>query len=154
MQAAFDDARERRDAAAIEVERTQERLRAAEEAEAETRGAHERTLARLNEADARMAAVAEQLGRLGAQARAAKAEAERHAVQLEQAHGRMEIDSEELASLTERLAAAQAEPEQFEADTRQAQERRDEDEAAARVARAKETEARHDVNQKATNFKS
>ncbi|BDZ61480.1 chromosome partition protein Smc [Demequina sediminis] len=142
VQAAFDDARERRDAAAIEVERTQERLRAAEEAEAETRGAHERTLARLNEADARMAAVAEQLGRLGAQARAAKAEAERHAVQLEQAHGRMEIDSEELASLTERLAAAQAEPEQFEADTRQAQERRDEDEAAARVARAKETEAR------------
>ncbi|WP_062526504.1 chromosome segregation protein SMC [Demequina rhizosphaerae] len=142
VQAAFDDAREKRDVAAAQVERTEELLRAAEETEAEARGLHERTLARLNEADARMAAVAEQLGQLGAQARAAKAEAERFTDQLDQAHGRMKADEDELASLTERLAAAQAEPEQFEADTREAQERRDEDEANARTARAKETEAR------------
>ncbi|WP_062522860.1 chromosome segregation protein SMC [Demequina silvatica] len=142
VQAAFDDAREKRDAAATRVEQTEQRLRAAEETESETRGHHERTLARLTEADARMAAAAEKLGRLGAQARGAKAEAERFTEQLEQAHGRMKADEDELASLTDRLAAAQAEPEQFEADTRAAQERRDDDEADARTARAKETEAR------------
>ncbi|WP_062384978.1 chromosome segregation protein SMC [Demequina iriomotensis] len=142
VQAAFDDARERRDAAAGELALAQERLAAAEATETETRGVHERTLARLNEADAKAAAAAEQLGRLGAQARSAKAEVERFTEQLELAHGRVAADADDLASLTERLAAAQAEPEQFEADTRAAQERRDEDEAMARDARAKETEAR------------
>ncbi|WP_062301179.1 chromosome segregation protein SMC [Demequina subtropica] len=142
MQAAYDDARDKRDAAAAELEKAQERLADAEVAEAEARGLHERTLARLTEADAKVAAVADQLSRLGAEARAAKAEVERFTVQLEQARERLATDEDELASLTERLAAAQAEPEQFEADTREAQERRDADEAAARDARAKETEAR------------
>ncbi|WP_296667004.1 chromosome segregation protein SMC [Demequina sp.] len=142
MQAALDDARIKRDAAAAVVEETQFGIRGAEAAEADARSEHERTLARLNESDARMAAVAEQLGQLGAQARAAKGEAERLSHQLELAHGRMSSDADELASLTERLSGAQAEPEQFEADTRAAQEARDRDEADARVARAKETEAR------------
>jgi len=142
MQAALDDARAKRDAAVAVVEETQFTIRGAEAAEEEARAHHERTLARLNESDARMAAVAEQLGQLGAQARAAKNEAERLTEQRAQAQARMSEDAEELAGLTERLAAAQAEPEQFEADTREALERRDADEAAARATRAHETEAR------------
>ncbi|MDN4477228.1 chromosome segregation protein SMC [Demequina sp. SYSU T00039] len=142
MQAAFDDARERRDAAVAELETLETRLATAEREEAETRAGHERTLARLNESDARMAAVAEQLGQLGAQARAARNEADRLDVQLEQAHERMAADAQELESLAERLAGAQAEPEQFEADTAEALERRNEDEESAKAARARETEAR------------
>jgi chromosome segregation protein len=89
-----------------------------------------------------MAAVAEQLGQLGAQARAAKAEAERLTSQVEAALARMETDQTELTSLTERLRAAQAQPEQTEAETAAAQTQRDEDAATASAGRAHETEAR------------
>jgi len=142
LQAALDDARAKRDAAAAEVEKTSFAIRSAEEAEVEARTRHDIALERLNESDARMAAVAEQLGQLGAQARAALAEAERLTTQIDEAHARTEADQAELASLTERLRAAQAEPEQTEAETVQAQAKRDEDAAAATSARAHETEAR------------
>ncbi|WP_174435630.1 chromosome segregation protein SMC [Demequina flava] len=142
MQAAHDEARAKRDAAAKQVEKITQDLADAEEATADARSHHERTLERLNESDAKMAAVAEQLGHLGASARAAKADSERHVGQIEAAQARMAEQSEELKSLTERLAAAQAEPEQTEADTREAQTQRDDDEASARSARARETEAR------------
>ena len=142
MQAALDDARTKRDASAAVVEQTQFSIRTAEDAESSTRTHHELTLERLNESDARMAAVAEQLGQLGAQARAARGEAERLVTQLDQAHARMATDAEELASLAERLRAAQAEPEQTEADTADAQRERDADAQAAVGARAHETEAR------------
>ena len=142
IQAQYDEAVEKRDAAARRYEEATFELKAAEEREAAAREAQEITLARLNESDARMAAVAEQLGHLSASARAAKADAERLTVQLEEANARLAVDHEELASLVERLAAAQAEPEQTEADTRIAQEERDADAQAAADARARETEAR------------
>jgi len=142
MQAALDDARTKRDAAAAQVEQTSFAIRGAEDAEATTHARHEATLERLNESDARIAAVAEQLGQLGAQARAARGEAERLEEQIAQAHTRIEADQGELASLAERLRAAQAEPEQTEAETGQAQESRDALAEAAKAARAHETEAR------------
>jgi chromosome segregation protein len=142
MQAAFDDARAKRETAAAEVEKTSFAIRAAEEAESSARSRHDLALGRLNESDARMAAVAEQLGQLGAQARAAKAEAERLTAQIDAAHARMAEDQTELTSLTERLRAAQAEPAQTEAETGTAHERRDADALAATAARAHETEAR------------
>ncbi|WNM23452.1 chromosome segregation protein SMC [Demequina capsici] len=142
MQAALDDARERRDEAARRVEATSFEIRAAEEAEQSTHARFQATLDRLNESDARMSAVAEQLGHLNASARAARAEAERLQVQLEEAAERTRVDQEALAELTERLTAAQAEPEQFEADVAQAQEVRAADTRSATAARAKETEAR------------
>ncbi|MGC4174739.1 chromosome segregation protein SMC [Demequina sp.] len=142
MQAAFEDARAKREAASAEVEKTSFAIRAAEDAEVGARTRHDVAMERLNESDARMAAVAEQLGQLGAQARAAKAEAERLTSQIADAHSRMEADQTELTSLADRLRAAQAEPEQTQAETVNAQAKRDEDAAAATAARAHETEAR------------
>ncbi len=142
MQAALDDARVRRDAAVADVEATTFAIRAAEEAEVRALSRHEGTMERLNESDARMTAVAEQLGRLGSQARAARSEAERLAAQLDAAHSRIAADHDELASLAERLGAAEAEPSQTEADTASAHAARDADAEAARAARARETEAR------------
>ena len=142
LQAAYDDACVNRDEAARLAESKQFALRAASDAEEAAREVHDATLARLNESDARMSAVAEQLGHLSASARAARADEERLASQIDEAVARVGADQEELAGLVERLAAAQAEPEQTEADTKAAQIRRDEDEEAARLARARETEAR------------
>jgi chromosome segregation protein len=142
IQAQFDEATQKRDEAARRFEQATFELKAAEDREAAARESHEITLARLNESDARMAAVAEQLGHLGASARAARADEERLTVQLDEANARIAVDHEELASMVERLAAAQAEPEQTEADTRAAQEARDADAQRAVEARARETEAR------------
>ncbi|MDE0573438.1 chromosome segregation protein SMC [Demequina sp. B12] len=142
MQAALDEARTKRDEAARTVDTTEAALSDAQEAESDARAHHGLTLERLNESDARMASVAEQLGHLGASARAARADSERLVGQIEAAQARMAEQSEELVGLTQRLAAAQAEPEQTESDTHDAQVKRDEDEAAARAARARETEAR------------
>jgi len=142
LQGAMDEARAKREVAAAEVEKASFAIRAAEEAESQARTRHDISLERLNESDARMAAVAEQLGQFGAQARAAKAEAERATEQIDAAHARMETDQADLASLAERLRAAQAEPEQTEAETATAHEKRDADAAAATAARAHETEAR------------
>lgn len=142
LQAAYDDACAHRDEAARVAQSKQFELRTATEAEQSAHDVHDGTLARLNESDARMAAVAEQLGHLSASARAARADEERLAGQIDEAAARVAADQEELAGLVERLGAAQAEPEQTEADTKAAQIRRDEDEEAARLARARETEAR------------
>ncbi len=142
MQAAFDEARNRRDEAARTVERTTFEVKEAETREESTRDRHAVTLGRLHESDAKLAAVAEQLGQLGAAVRAAKGEADRLREQLEAARVRIESEQLDLTGLTERLAAAQAEPEQTEADTAEAQRRRDADAEAATAARAAETEAR------------
>lgn len=142
MQAALDEARTRRDAAAATYEKVSFALTGAQARETEARERHDATLARLNESDAKMAAVAEQLGHLAASGRAARADAERLAQHIDEAHARIAADQEALAGLVERLTAAQAEPEQTEADTKAAQQRRDQDEETARQARARETEAR------------
>ena len=142
LQAALDDARAKREAASAEVEKTSFAIRAAEDAELKARSRHDVALERLNESDARMAAVAEQLGQLGGRARAAKAEAERATAQIDEALARMETDQADLTSLTERLRAAQAEPEQTASETATAHEKRDAEGVAATAARAHETEAR------------
>ncbi len=142
LQAAFDDACHRRDAGAHQVEQQQFALRGATQDEQTTNLAHEATLARLNESDARMSAVAEQLGHLSSSARSAAADSERLGSQMSEARVRIEANQAALAGLVERLGAAQAEPEQTESDTRSAQITRDEDSEAAQIARARETEAR------------
>ncbi len=142
VQAAFDEACERRDAASRVVETTTFEIRAAEQRESETHEAHDGALERLHESDAQMAAVAEHLGQLGAASRAAREEADRLRERLEAAQDRIRAEQGELGGLSERLGAAQAEPEQTEADTLVAQEKRDAHAEAAVLARAGETEAR------------
>lgn len=142
LQAAHDDAVHRRDEAARLAEQTQFALRAAADAEEQAGVAHEATLARLNESDARMAAVAEQLGHLSQTTRSANADAARLTAQIDDAGARIAANQVELAELVERLGAAQAAPEQTETDTKSAQIQRDDDAEAAQRARASETDAR------------
>ncbi|MDQ1684040.1 MAG: chromosome segregation protein [Frankiaceae bacterium] len=91
-----------------------ERLRFALSAAAEeTRRAQDDAddaLAALHESDARLAAVAERLGQLGAAARAAIEEAERLDAAIQAATAAREADLEGLAELEARLAAAEAAP--------------------------------------------
>ncbi len=142
VQAAYDEACEKRDGAARTVESATFEIRAAEARESEAKEAHDAALERLHESDAQMAAVAEHLGQLGAASRAAREEAERLKERLEAARERIGAEQAELTGLTERLAAAEAEPEQTEADTVAAQNKRDADGEATAAARAAETEAR------------
>ncbi len=142
MQAALDEAREHVTTATALVETTTFQIKAAEDREASASTAHEITMARLHDSDAQMAAVAEQLGQLGAASRAAKAESERVALALDEARTRIVSEQEELTSLTERLAGAEAEPEQTESNTQSAQNQRDAHGESAVAARAAETEAR------------
>nr|WP_237447562.1 chromosome segregation protein SMC [Nocardioides flavescens] len=67
-------------------------------------------LAKLHESDATLAAVAEELGQYGAQARAARGEAERLEGSLEQAQQAVGSEAEALSELEARLAAAESDP--------------------------------------------
>ena len=110
VQAAVDDAQSRLADATHRAERgrfdlvrqTQERQEASERVEA--------ALVRLHESDARMSAVAEQLGQLGVAARAALGETERTQAALVVAEQALGEDRDALAELDERLAAAEAAP--------------------------------------------
>ncbi|GAB3769612.1 chromosome segregation protein [Nocardioides ginsengisegetis] len=64
-------------------------------------------LAKLHESDATLAAVAEELGQYGSQARAARGEAERVAAAIEKAQAARDQDLAGLAELEERLARAE-----------------------------------------------
>lgn len=78
--------------------------------EAERLEAHKRVdvaLAKLHESDATLAAVAEELGQYGSQARAAKGEAERLAQAIAKAEAARDTDLAGLADLEQRLAAAE-----------------------------------------------
>ena len=138
VQAAVDEAAAQQQ----EAEQRHERL-AAEVAQAQTVVAHHQAevheaLAALHDSDARMAALAEQLGLLASASSAAEAEAGR----LEQARARAEEardrDLSGLAELKERLAAAEAAP----ADEEPSTEVRDRLVQTAADARATEVEAR------------
>ncbi|MCW2708455.1 MAG: hypothetical protein JWM22_2297, partial [Frankiales bacterium] len=138
VQAAVDEAAAQQQ----EAEQRHERL-AAEVAQAQTVVAHRQAevheaLAALHDSDARMAALAEQLGLLASASSAAEAEAGR----LEQARARAEEardrDLSGLAELEERLAAAEAAP----ADEEPSTEVRDRLVQTAADARATEVEAR------------
>lgn len=142
LQAALDQAR----SGAAEATATAERLRfeiaAATAEQQRARDEHDRTLARLNESDAALAAVAEQLGHLGSAVRAARAEADRVEASLTAASATLESDAAELADLTARLAVAEDEPVDTEATIAEATERRDTLAGLATGARSRETEAR------------
>jgi len=142
LQSALDEAKSARDEAAARETDGSAHL---ERARAERAAAQERyddTLARLGEADAARAAAAEQLGSLGAAARAAQAEADRHRAALEQAQARRAEDEIELEALVERMTIAEEEPDEGEGSIDDVQAQRDTAAAAATAARARETEAR------------
>lgn len=142
LQAALDEARAAFEEATERLGRTTEELVAARSELDAAQTRHDETQEQLSANDAALAAVAEQLGSLGASARAGRAEADRHRAALEQAQGRREEDELELAALVERLDVAEEEPEQAAEALEQVQGDRDEATAAASAARARETEAR------------
>jgi chromosome segregation protein len=94
-------------------------------------------LAKLHESDATLAAVAEQLGQFGSQARSARAEAERLETAIGNAEAARDQDLAGLVELEQRLSAAEEAPED-EPDTAE----RERLAEAARAARGHETEAR------------
>ncbi len=141
VQAAVDEAGARHDEAQQRHERLGFEVARAAAAVQEAKGRVEDALAALNDSDARMAAMAEQLGLLASAVRGAEAEAGR----LEQARVRAEEardrDLHGLAELEERLAAAEAAPLEEDPST----EVRDRLAAEATEARAAEVEARLSV---------
>ncbi|WP_218051882.1 chromosome segregation protein SMC [Cellulomonas algicola] len=142
LQAALDQARSGADEATATAERLRFEIAGATAEQQHARDEHDRTLARLNESDAALAAVAEQLGHLGSAVRAARAEADRVEASLTAASATLESDAAELADLTARLAVAEDEPVDTEATIAEATERRDSLAGLATGARSRETEAR------------
>ncbi|WP_454044257.1 chromosome segregation protein SMC [Cellulosimicrobium sp. Marseille-Q8652] len=142
LQSALDEARVAHGEATARAERARFALVAAREAETAARGRYEETLERLNESDAQLAAVAEQLGHLGAAARSAAAEAERARATLARASDGLDEARTALSALVERLDAAQDAPEQSEDALTDAGAERDRLAAGAVESRARETEAR------------
>jgi chromosome segregation protein len=137
--ASLEQARTELAAAVHDAERLRFQLAALRtEREAAARVADE-ALDRLHESDARMAAVAEQLGNLGQQSRAALAEAERIDRMLAASEQALADDRATLAELTERLNRANVDPVD---DADPSTDARDESARAAEVARRAEVEAR------------
>ena len=142
LHAAHEEASGEHDAAAARVERARFARSGAESA---VRDAEERvaaTLADLHASDARLSAVAERLGRLGAVQRTATERLDRARPAIERAEAEIATVTAELEELTDRLEVARQEPATAEADLGGAQEARDGAADAARAARAAETEAR------------
>ncbi|MBD7951941.1 chromosome segregation protein SMC [Oerskovia rustica] len=142
LQAALDEAQAARDDAVARGERTRFALVGALEEAEEAQQRYDATLERLNESDAALAAVAEQLGHLGATARAAAAESARVRANLERAQATLVAEQAELAGLVVRHDEAEAAPEQTEESVAAATAARDEANALATATRAAETEAR------------
>ncbi|MGW8568308.1 chromosome segregation protein SMC [Isoptericola sp. NPDC055881] len=142
LTSALDEAKEGLADAAARGERCRFELVGARERLESAQATHDETLAQLHESDAALAAVAEQLGTLGAAHRSALAEAERHRATLAQAHDRRTADEAELAELVRRLEVAEAEPAQSQEQVAAAQAERDAAQESATRARGAETEAR------------
>jgi chromosome segregation protein len=141
VQAAVDEAGERLTAAGHRIDQVRFALQATLEDQAVATRDVQSALDRLHESDARMSAVAEQLGQLGARSRAAHEEATRLGQAISVAEEALAADRAALAELEERHDAALAAPEDGEPDTN----RRDELEVGARTARQTEVEARLSV---------
>nr|WP_196790842.1 chromosome segregation protein SMC [Motilibacter aurantiacus] len=138
VQAAVDEAARRLCEATHQGERLRFALSAARQEQAAAQEQVDAALDRLHESDARMAAVAEQLGQLGSAARAAAAEAERLARQLDAAQERLGPARDQVEQLAERLAAAEAAPDEGEPSPVE----RDRLREACAVARRSELDAR------------
>ncbi|MFM1965815.1 MAG: chromosome segregation protein [Actinomycetota bacterium] len=137
LQSAVDEAAAALEAVQHTLERTRFELAAALDAQRDATETAEAALSRLHESDARLAAVAEQLGLLGQAARAATAEADRLAAAEQAALEALASDEATLADLEERLAAAEA-----EGSDEDIADRRPELSRVAEEARAHEVEAR------------
>ncbi|HSF27386.1 MAG TPA: chromosome segregation protein SMC [Actinomycetes bacterium] len=139
VQAAVDEATTRLDEALARGQRLRFELQAASEAVQQAQRRVDAALSRLHESDARLAAVAEQLGQLGSLARAAAGEADRLTRAAAAAEAALATDRAASAELDERLAGAEAAPApQEEPDGAE----RDRLAQAATEARARELEAR------------
>jgi chromosome segregation protein len=139
VQAAVDEAADRISAATRAGQSARLALDALTERHDTARRRVESALDALHESDARLAAVAEQLGQLGSTARAAQAEADRLAAGVERAERELAGDREVLAELVARLEAAQEATEQTEEPSTQ---ERDRLATLATQARAVEMECR------------
>ena len=137
LQSAVDEAASSLESVQHALERTRFELAAALDAQRVATEAAESALSRLHESDARLAAVAEQLGLLGQAARAATAEADRLAAAEQAALEALAADEATLADLEQRLTAAEAEGAREDI-----ADRRPEFSRAAEDARAHEVEAR------------
>ncbi len=138
VQAALDEAEHEAAAAVRRLEQARFALAGARDRLATARDDVQDTLDRLHDSDARLAAVAERLGQLGATVRAAHAEADRTRRALAEAQEARSTDEVTLVELQERLTAAQEEP----GDAEPSGQRVEELARAASAARAAETDAR------------
>ncbi len=137
VQAAVDDATEQLTTAAHTLERLTFDVSTLEREREDARRRVDVALAKLHESDATLAAVAEELGQYGSQARNARAEAERLDQGIAAAKEARDRDLQGLAELESRLSSAQDAPDE-EPDTALREQLGDE----ARAARAAEMEAR------------
>ena len=137
VQAALDETAARLTETTHEAERTRFDLSRLEDERADVQARADAALAQLHDSDAKMAAVAEQLGHLGATARSARAEAERLERAIADAEQARDRDLAGLVELESRATAAEEVPDD---DTDGAE--LEQAAAAARAARAAETEAR------------
>jgi chromosome segregation protein len=137
VQAAISKADDDLLAAAHTIERLRFEQGAGEAASAAAQERVDAALAQLHESDATMAAVAENLGHLGAMSRAARGEADRLAAAIAKAEESMASDSSGLAELEDRLSQAESAPEE-EPDTALLEELAE----TASARRKAETEAR------------
>ncbi len=137
VQAAVDDAASRLEEASHRAERLKFERARAEERRKACADTVESTLTRLHESDARLAAVAEQLGQFGSAARSARAEADRLGKAIDEAQQASARDQEGLAELEQRLQAAEESPEE-EPST----DERDRLAEASTLARQREMESR------------
>ncbi len=137
VQAAVDEAEERLTEATHACQRLGFDLSRLEEERTQAQRRADVALARLHESDATLAAVAEELGQLGALSRSAKAEAERVTAAIAAAEEARDRDLDGLADLEKRLAAAENASEE-EPDTSERERLADH----ARAARQTEVEAR------------
>jgi chromosome segregation protein len=138
VQAAADEAAEKFAEASMSADRLRFALSSARAELDRLQVDLDRALEGLHESDARMAAVAEQLGLLGSQQRAAQDEAERLDRALHDAEAARDRDLQGLAALEQRLAEAQVAPLDVEPDTSA----RDEAAGELHAARAVEVEVR------------
>ena len=139
VQAAVDEATDRLAAVTHRCERLRFRASEVERRREEAAEQVASALARLHESDAELAAVAEQLGRLGSAARAAAGEADRLDRAIGEAEAARDTDLTGLADLERRLAGAGDDGDDVgEPPTAE----RDRLAEAARLARQAETEAR------------
>ncbi len=137
VQAAYDEASQALAEVTHELERLRFDMAAARERQAAAVSIVEAALARLHESDARMAAVAEQLGQLGQVNRAAVAEAERLTSARDSAAAALAGDESELVALQGQLAEAEAQP-QVDSDD----DNREQLQSVASAARKHEVESR------------